>query len=210
MNFLGDQPVATTRRFIMNPSNHLSSQLESLTKLALEQLKLLGYSKKSLFRYRTTWRHFVEFARQKHMVDTYSDELATQFVVENIFKDGKAIRDLEGWRSHMTFSMKVLGCFVKNGRILRSKTYIKNSSISCAFKNALKDYEHYCNDRLHLRASFKSKPISQNKYTLVIQNDKPTIKQNAMRINLAFQCLVLCIDTAIHIKLDNHNKIVNT
>ena len=137
----------------MNPSNHLSSQLESLTKLALEQLKLLGYSKKSLFRYRTTWRHFVEFARQKHMVDTYSDELATQFVVENIFKDGKAIRDLEGWRSHMTFSMKVLGCFVKNGRILRPKTYIKNSSISCAFKNALKDYEHYCNDRLHLRAS---------------------------------------------------------
>ncbi|MFT6907675.1 MAG: hypothetical protein ACJAS1_004359, partial [Oleiphilaceae bacterium] len=73
----------------MNQSNQHFTELEQFTKLALEQLKLLGYSKKSLYRYTTTWQHFVEFTRQQNLDDTYSEELAALFVESNLFKEGK-------------------------------------------------------------------------------------------------------------------------
>jgi len=137
----------------MTQSNYLSTDLDKLIELAIEQLKSLGYSRKSLFRYNTTWRHFIEFARQKHKDHKYSEELAVEFVQENLFKDSKQVKDLKGWQVHMTFSMKVLGDFARNGHIERPRIYIKNSQTSSALKRALHDYKRYCTDRLHLRAS---------------------------------------------------------
>ena len=53
MNVLGYHSVAKVRRFVMNKSNQHFAELDQLIKLAIEQLKLLGYGKKSLYRYTT-------------------------------------------------------------------------------------------------------------------------------------------------------------
>lgn len=137
----------------MTQSNFLSTDLDQLIELAIEQLKSLGYSRRSLLRYSTAWRHFVEFTGQKYKSGKYSEELAAQFVETILLKDNKPVKNLTGWQAHITFSMKVLGNFVRSGHIERPKTYIKNIPVSSELKRTLKDYEHYCKDRLHLRAT---------------------------------------------------------
>jgi len=139
----------------MNQSNyHLNEiPLEQLVEFALDQLKLLGYSKKSLYRYKTTWNHFIEYAHLNNRVDVYSDALAAQFIELNLVRDDKTVNQLKGWQAHMMFGMKVLGNFVRNKHIERPKTYIQNTRISPAMKKALRDFELYCKDKLYLRAT---------------------------------------------------------
>ncbi len=140
----------------MNQSNHQLPKnvpLERLVSLALDQLRQLGYSRKSLYRYKTTWKHFIEFSRQEQLGDVYSDKLAAYFLKEHLLKDGELIGSPNGWRKHIAFGIKVLGYFACNGHIERSITDIQKIHIPPTMKRTLRDYEQYCKDRQHLRPS---------------------------------------------------------
>jgi len=72
----------------MDYSQHLSTQLPELEQLVAEALcylKKLDYDRRSLRRYRTTWNHFIAFARE-HGADQHTtarnseSDLSTTYV----------------------------------------------------------------------------------------------------------------------------------
>ena len=62
----------------MDQSNRPASAnlpLERLVSTALGQLEQLGYSRRSLNRYRAIWKHLIEFSRQKKLGNEFSEIL---------------------------------------------------------------------------------------------------------------------------------------
>jgi site-specific recombinase XerD len=124
--------------------------LGQLVAKALSELEDLGYARRSLGRYRATWRRLVEFSREKNL-EHFSDDLALRFVEEFRAGDGELCQPGDGWRRHIAFEMKVLGEFAQCGRIVRRFTETQNIQLSPSMEKTLGDYEEYCRDRLHLR-----------------------------------------------------------
>ena len=138
----------------MDQSNHQVSNQQSLKRLvvrALKHLEKLGYSRRSLRRYRTIWQHFIAFSREQNVGGEYSEDLATRFVDTYRIGDGEFVAQKGGWRRHVVFGVKVLEDFARAGRIERSRTDMQKVQIPPAMKKPLRDYEHYCRDRRHLR-----------------------------------------------------------
>jgi len=127
--------------------------LEQLVVNALVQLEKLRYSRRSLRRYQTIWRHFIAFSRQSNRGVEYSEELAARFVQAYRLHDGETIAPNDGWRRHVVFGVQVLGEFARDGRIERSRTDTQKVEIPPAMKKPLRDYERYCRDRRYLRPS---------------------------------------------------------
>lgn len=138
----------------MDQSNRLVSENSPLGRLvenALGELKQLGYSRRSLNRYRAIWEHFIEFSRQKKLGDEFSGNLAARFVEE--YPVGNEVVDEPGeeWRRHIVVAVKVLADFAQYGRIGRARTDIEEIHLCPATKKVLQDYEQYCKDRLQFR-----------------------------------------------------------
>ena len=125
--------------------------LERLAAQALRHLERLGYSRRSLRRYRTIWNHLATFAQENDLGDQYSDELVARFVEARHPRADESLDPSENWRRHVVFGAKVLGDFHRNGRIERSRTDTQNVKIPPAMKKPLRDYEQYIRDRRHLR-----------------------------------------------------------
>ena len=123
--------------------------LERLVERALRHLEDIGYSKRSLSRYKAIWGHLVSFAEECGFGDEYSEDLATRFV-EACRTDDHA---WPSWQRHAAFAVKVIGDFRRDGRIERSITDRSTFSIPPAMKKPLRDYERYGIERRHLRAS---------------------------------------------------------
>ena len=117
---------------------------------ALGQLEKLEYSKRSLSRYRTTWKHLTEFSRREKLGDTFSEDLATRFLEEYRVGDDEVCKPSDGWRRHIVFCVKVLRDFVHHGRIQRPFTDMEKIHLIPAMKKTLCEYTQYCKDRLHL------------------------------------------------------------
>ncbi|PYT95109.1 MAG: hypothetical protein DMG38_28215 [Acidobacteria bacterium] len=137
--------------------NHSStsgnSELERLVAEALGEIKRLGYSKTSRNRYRTTWKHLIEFSRRKELGDEFSAELAVRFLEDPRVRDEQTDEPGDGWRRHSAFEVKVLADFAKNGRIERVFTEVPAIHLVPPMQKTLRDYEQYCKDRLCLRPS---------------------------------------------------------
>lgn len=127
--------------------------LERLAARALRHLERLGYSRRSLRRYRTIWNHLAAFARENDLGDEYSEDLAERFVEARRPRVGEDLESSENWRRHVVFGIKVLGDFRRDGRIERSRTDMQSVKIPPAMKKPLRDYEQYCRDRRHLQPS---------------------------------------------------------
>ncbi len=125
--------------------------LGRLVENALAQLEHLGYSRRSMRRYRTIWEHLIEFSRRKKLDDEFSEHLATCFVNEYGFGSREGDKPEEAWRRHIVVGMKALGNFSHSGRMGRIRMNRESISVFPAMKNALQDYEQYCRDRAHLR-----------------------------------------------------------
>jgi site-specific recombinase XerD len=130
-------------------SNNLS--LEQLVTRALSELEKLCYSRRSLRRYRTIWRHLVVFSNEMNREGKYSEDLAAQFCNAYQMHDGECLKPSEGWRRHVMFGLKVLGDFARDGCIERTVTDMQRIEVPMLMKEPLRDYEQYCRDRLHLR-----------------------------------------------------------
>ena len=140
----------------MDSSNHAFSNctpLKRVVKSALRELERLGYSRRSLRRYRTIWRHLLAFAQDNGFEDRYSEELAQRFIDASPCCNGESVDPSKGWRRHAAFGVKVLGDFNRDGCIERSRTDMQKLAIPPAMKKPLRDFEAYCRDRRHLRLS---------------------------------------------------------
>lgn len=125
--------------------------LDRLVACALSQLEKLRYSRRSLRRYRTIWRHLVAFSHEMNLGDEYSEDLAAQFCNAYQMREGECLKPSEGWRRHVVFGLKVLGDFARDGCIERTVTDMQKIQVPARMKKPVRDYEQYCRDRLHLR-----------------------------------------------------------
>jgi len=135
--------------------------LDQLVADALGQLEELGYSRRSLRRYRTIWRHLIAFAHQEALGDMFSEDLAVRFVEAYRLRADETIEPSEGWRRHVVFGIRVLAAFLRDGRIERCRTDVQKVRIPPAMKKPLRDYEVYGRDRLYLRPSSLSLRIRE-------------------------------------------------
>ena len=127
--------------------------LDRLVAHALGELEKLRYSRRSLRRYRTVWGHLVTFSREMNLGDEYSEHLAARFVDAHRLPNDEHAGTKEEWRRHVAFLVKVLGDFARDGRVERTVTDMQRIQVPAAMKKPLCDYEQYCRDRRHLRAS---------------------------------------------------------
>jgi hypothetical protein len=135
----------------MDQSNRPASAnlpLERLVSSALGQLEQLGYSRRSLNRYRVIWKHLIEFSRQKKLGNEFSEILAERFLDEYRISDGEPGEPVEGWRWHIVFGIKVLRDFVQQGHIKRAVTNVERINLPPAMDKLLRDYEQYCKEKL--------------------------------------------------------------
>jgi hypothetical protein len=138
----------------MDQSKHevaTDPQLDRLVARASNQLEKLGYSRRSLRRYRTIWRHLVAFARQMDLGGEYSEDLAARFSEAYRMRDGECLKPGERWRRHVMIGLKVLGDFAREGRVGRPRIDRRSIRVPAPMKKPLCAYEHYCRDRRHLR-----------------------------------------------------------
>ncbi len=126
-------------------------RLERLVADALDEIKRLGYSRRSQRRYRAIWEHLIEFSRREELGDEFSADLAARFLQEYGAGDDPAVGPSVGWRRHVECGVKVLADFAKKGRLERARTQIQATQLHPTMRKTLHDYEQYCKDRLHLR-----------------------------------------------------------
>lgn len=127
--------------------------LDQLVTSALGQLEQLGYSRRSLNRYRTIWKHLTEFARQHTLGETFSETLATRFVDAYRIREGERTQPKEQWRHHIRVGLKMLGDWAHQGRIARPVADLHKVHLFPAMQKALRDYEQYGKERLYLQPS---------------------------------------------------------
>jgi hypothetical protein len=102
---------------------------------------------------RVTWEHLIEFSREKGLADEFSANLLTRFLEEHRAMDEQVNRPGNDWRRHVAIGVKVLADFARTWRIERAVMDVQSIDLLPAMQNALRDYEQYCKDRLHLRPS---------------------------------------------------------
>jgi site-specific recombinase XerD len=117
----------------------------------LSEIERLGYSTRSRNRYRAIWEHLVEFSDRNDLGDEFSGDVAVRFLQESRGGDEEIDQPGEGWRRHMVWGIKVLADYAQHGRIERAFTEVDATHLVPAMQQTLRDYEQYCQDRLHLR-----------------------------------------------------------
>jgi site-specific recombinase XerD len=140
----------------MDQSNHptaINMPLERLVSSALAQLERLGYSRRSLNRYRAIWTHLIEFSRRQNLENEFSEILAERFLDEYRIYDRQPVEPIEGWRWHIVFGIKVLRDFAQQGHVKRAVTNVERINLLPAMDKSLRDYEQYCKEKLYLRSS---------------------------------------------------------
>ncbi|MFJ1260754.1 site-specific integrase [Cupriavidus sp. CuC1] len=118
---------------------------------AVGELERLHYSRRSLGRYRAVWRHLIAFCHEMNLGDEYSQDLVTQFFTAYQMREGECLNSRQAWRRHIVFALKVLEDFAHDGHIERTVTDMQQIQVPPSMKGAVRDYEQYCRDRLHLR-----------------------------------------------------------
>jgi hypothetical protein len=126
-------------------------RLDRLVARASNQLEKLRYSRRSRRRYRTIWRRLMAFSRQMNLGKEYSEDLAARFSDAYRMRAGESLKPGERWRRHVSFAVKVLGDFAREGSFERARIDKRSIQVPAPMKQPLREYEHYCRDRRHLR-----------------------------------------------------------
>src|SRR5215468_237875 len=140
----------------MDQSNHAvptSLSLDRLVACASRELEELRYSRRSLRRYRTVWRHLMAFSREMNLGCEYSEDLAVRFSDAYRMHDGECLKPRERWRRHVVFGVAMLGAFAREGRIERPRIDPQSIQVPAQMKKPLREYEQYCRERRHLRSA---------------------------------------------------------
>ena len=124
--------------------------LEQLIVNALQHLDNLGYSRRSLRRYRMIWMHLVAFSREHDLGELYDPALVERFIQAAHQPDVIPLNQCVSWQKHAAFCLRVLDDFASHGSIKRARADLQNVKVPPAMKKLLRDYERYAHDRLHL------------------------------------------------------------
>jgi site-specific recombinase XerD len=119
---------------------------------AVSELERLGYSRRSLNRYRTVWRHFVAFCLDMNVRDEYCEDMVVKFYSRYRMQDGERLKAGGGWRRHIEMALKVLEDFARDRHIERTITDMQKIQVPARMVKTVRDYEQYCRDRLNLRS----------------------------------------------------------
>lgn len=125
--------------------------LDELVRHALGELEKLNYNRKTVWRYRTVWKHLVRFSAREHLGNKYSDQLTTRFITAFQARSGGRPAAGTDWQRNVARSVEVLGDFVRDRRVERSYVYTSSLPIPASLKRPLADYAEYCRGQLHLR-----------------------------------------------------------
>ena len=139
----------------MNKSNVSAaenSSLECLIHRALVEIERLGYSRRSINRYKTVWDHLLDFSQKNQTYNQFSRDLAVRFMDEHRFASGQMVVPGDDWRRHVVWSVKALADFAENGRITRG-VEVEAIRLTPTMQHVLCDYRKYCIERLQLRPS---------------------------------------------------------
>src|SRR6266550_1655217 len=137
----------------MEETHSENLQLGRLVADAVVEIERLGYSRRSRNRYRAIWEHIIEFSHQKNLGNEFSADLVARFLEEYRVRDEQVDGPGDGRRRHVAFSVKALAEFGTTGRIQRAVTEVQAIHLVPTMQHTLRDYEQYCEDRLHLRPS---------------------------------------------------------
>lgn len=130
-----------------------NTPLEQLVSQALNQLRQLGYSRRSMRRYRLVWEQLMAFSQKTELGNTLSKEIAAAFIKANR-REGNFLSGLHmSWQRHIPFMTSVLMHFANHGEIQRYVTDMQQIRVPAAMKTTLSDYEHYCETRRCYRPS---------------------------------------------------------
>jgi site-specific recombinase XerD len=91
------------------------------------------------------------FSRQMNLGKEYSEDLAARFSDAYRMRAGESLKPGERWRRHVSFAVKVLGDFAREGSFERARIDKRSIQVPAPMKQPLREYEHYCRDRRHLR-----------------------------------------------------------
>lgn len=130
-----------------------NTPLPLLVSQALDKLNQLGYSRRSMRRYRLVWEKLIAFSQDSDFGNTLSGELAVSFI--KAYDDERTfLPELHmSWQRHIPFMTSVLVYFAKHGDIKRYVTDMQQVQIPETMKKVINDYEHYCESRRRYRPS---------------------------------------------------------
>jgi site-specific recombinase XerD len=140
-------------------SGHLP--LCQLVTNALGDLERLGYSRRTLNRYRGIWTDLVDFSRQEMMGDELLENVVARFIEEYRVGKGEICKEDKQWRQHVAFCLRVLTDFSHEGSIPNRFRHSPTVTLRPRLEKVLRDYEQYSKDRLQLRPSTLRKRITE-------------------------------------------------
>jgi len=127
--------------------------LEQLITEALTALGKMFYSRRTINRYRLIWQHLLTSCRQWDLPEYFSEELVAQFMDRYRIHDDERLVPSDAWRRHIIFGLKMLGKFAREGQMVRCQVHTPQLKVPALMKGAMRDFEQYCKDRRHHRAS---------------------------------------------------------
>jgi site-specific recombinase XerD len=130
-----------------------NTPLTVLVPQALNELNRLGYSRRSIRRYRLVWEKLIIFSEKSESGNTLSENLAESFIKDNQAEESYLPALHMGWQRHIPFMAAVLVHFSKHGDIKRFVTDMQQIQVPEAMKKTLGEYEHYCKVKRRYRPS---------------------------------------------------------
>jgi integrase len=127
--------------------------LDQLCSGALHELRMRGYSRRTVNRYTLVWEHLADFARVQSLGNHYSRSLALRFEQAFGLHGGEATKRGEHWRRHLVFSLRMLDDYAHTGGIARFAVETSGLRIPPTMHKSLRDYEQFSREWLHLRPS---------------------------------------------------------
>ena len=115
------------------------------------ELEKLRYSRRSLRRYRTVWRHLVAFSRQMNLGDEYSEDLAARFATRIGCVTANASSQASGGDGTSCSASRCLETLRVTGALSAPASISESIQVPALMKKPLREYEQYCRDRRHLR-----------------------------------------------------------
>lgn len=127
------------------------TDIDSLVADALNHLKTLGYSPKTLTHYRNTWNVFLRFAHENSEKETLFTDLVQRFLKNRGIRVDETITQLTFHQRHIRTVMRVLIQFALHRCIQRRSQVTRKIKLCSNMKTAFFGYEQFCLKNLQSR-----------------------------------------------------------
>ena len=116
---------------------------------ALKQLQKLDYDERSIRRYESTWKRLIIFTNEHKFENKLSEKLIVKFLEHHDIKPTTLSTELEGWKKHTAYSIKILWQYTRYGYFERLRARKDKLMLPPAMEKILNEYEVYCREGRH-------------------------------------------------------------